>query len=533
MKHKLQHFFTKSLLVFRNIYVIGGIGLIIIAVAVYVKTSSSNQEETLSPKIGLLTQSVKVTGPVTPTSEAMLSFEKSGAVSSVNVEVGNKVYAGQILATLSSADAYASLLQAQAALANQQATLEQLQAGARPEELAIKIQALDNAKSNLQVTYSAIPDSIRDADAKMSDAIKNKIASFFTYDGSVFRLTTAGCSQQFASNIEARRGTFEKTLADFQKKTASVSSLSDETVLDEGLNAAYITTREATLLLDDMATLFTGTCFSNSTSLDANRAIVSTARTTIGTVFSDINIKRTALNTAKSTFSSASRDLDLLKAGSDKTKIRAQAALVSQAEAQVASAQANLSKNTLVAPFNGVITKVNITKGEIGTAGKSSVTLISSSAFQVEAKIPEIDISKVIVGNPVQVTLDAYGESVLFDATVTRVDPSATMEGSVPVYKAIISFKEIDARIRAGMTANVRIITSSKEKALSLPIRFVTVQDDGTGLVQIKNGTTKKVTKVTLGIRGDDGSIEILSGLLPTDTVVAIQPGARASQKQN
>ena len=247
----------------------------------------------------------------------------------------------------------------------------------------------------------------------------------------------------------------------------------------------------------------------------------------------DINTKRTALTAVKNALSSATRDLNLTKAGTDKAKIRAQEALVAQAEAQVAQVQANLSKNVLIAPFNGIITKVDITKGETASAGKSSITLISSSAFQVEAKIPEIDVSKVIVGNPVKVTLDAYGSSVIFEAVVSRVDPSATMEGNVPTYKAIVSFKEIDARIKSGMTANVSIVTASKENTLSLPIRFVTVQENGTGVVQVLSGKEKKVTKVTLGIRGDDGTIEIISGILSTDTVVAIQPGVRSAQKQN
>lgn len=507
--------------------------MLVIAGVLYGRSVNANQEETTKPAEGLLVQSVKVTGPVTPTKEAMLSFEKTGTVTAVNVEVGNKVYAGQVLATLSNDDVYASLLQAKAQLANQEAILEQLQSGARPEELAIKLQAVDNAKSSVDVTYSTIPDSIRDADAKVSDSIKTKLSTLFTLDGGTYKLSIFGCDQQFSGLVETKRGLFEKTLTDFQKTTGAISSLSDRAVLDAGLDSAYITSREATLLLDDLSLLLSANCFSTASSIDTYRTIVSTARTTVGTVFADINAKRTALTTAKNTLSSATKDLELTKAGTDKAKVRAQVALVAQAEAQVASAQANVSKNILSAPFNGVITKVDITKGEIAGAGKSAVTIISSSAFQVEAKIPEIDITKVVVGNPVKVTLDAYGDAVPFEAVISRVDPSATMEGNVPVYRAIVSFKEVDSRVKSGMTANVSIVTASKEKALSLPIRFVSVNSDGSGVVQVLAGKEKKPTRVELGIRGDDGTIEIISGILPTDTVVAIQPGARAAQKQS
>lgn len=531
MKHTFESLFSHFVTIIRSKYFLGALGILLIAFVLYSRSSTANQEETIFPKEGLLIQSVKVTGPVTPTSEAMLSFEKTGAVSSINVGVGNKVYAGQVLATLSNDDLYASLLQAKAQVANQEAVLEQLQTGARPEELAIKMQTVENAKSNLDVTYSAIPDSIRDADSKISDAIKTKLSQLFTLDGSGYKLTITGCNQQLSSLIEAKRGLFEKTLSDFQKTTLVISSLSDNQTLDTGLDNAYITTREATALLDDLSSLLSANCLANNTAIDTYRTTISTARTAVGTVFSDINAKRTALTTAKNTLSSATRDLELTKAGTDKAKIRAQEALLASAKAQVASAQANLSKNILTAPFNGIITKVDITKGETAGAGKSAITLISSSAFQVEAKIPEIDISKIAVGNPVKVTLDAYGDGTEFEAIVSRVDPSATMEGNVPVYRAIVSFKEIDSRIKAGMTANVSIVTASKEKTLSLPIRFVTVEGDGTGIVQVLSGKDKKPVRVTLGLRGDDGSIEIISGILSTDKVVAIQPGERSSQK--
>lgn len=533
MKQTLQSFFIKLPTFFRNKYFLGVLGVSLITFVLISRSTSGSVEETIKAKEGLIVQTVKVTGPVTPTKEASLSFEKTGTVSSVNVEVGGKVYSGQVLATLGSQDVYASLLQAKASLANQQATLDQLQTGARPEELAIKMQTVENAKSNLAVTYGSIPDSIRDADSKISDAIKTKISSLFTTDGGSYKLTITACNQQFSSAIEIKRGIFEKTLSDFQKNTASISSLSNEITLDTGLINTYNVTKDTTSLLDDISSLLSSSCLSNDANVSSYRTIVSTARATIGAVFSDINTKRAALTTAKNTLESASRDLELTKAGTDKAKIRAQEALVASAEAQVASVQANMSKNVLTAPFNGIITKVDITKGETASAGKSSVTLISSSAFQVEAKIPEIDIAKLAVGNPVKVTLDAYGDNVVFDAVVSRVDPSATNESNVPVYKAIVSFKEIDSRIKSGMTANVTVVTASKEKALSLPLRFVKVQTDGSGIVQILSGKEKKVAKVILGIRGEDGAIEIISGLLPTDIVVAIQPGERASQKEN
>ena len=104
MKHTFESLFSHFVTIIRSKYFLGALGILLIAFVLYSRSSTANQEETIFPKEGLLIQSVKVTGPVTPTSEAMLSFEKTGAVSSINVGVGNKVYAGQVLATLSNDD---------------------------------------------------------------------------------------------------------------------------------------------------------------------------------------------------------------------------------------------------------------------------------------------------------------------------------------------------------------------------------------------------------------------------------------------
>ena len=77
-------------------------------------------------------------------------------------------------------------------------------------------------------------------------------------------------------------------------------------------------------------------------------------------LFADITSKRSALNIAKNTFNQASRDLELTQAGSDPFKIKAQAALVSQAEATVAQARSGLLKTMIVAPFSGTVSKVDL-----------------------------------------------------------------------------------------------------------------------------------------------------------------------------
>jgi HlyD family secretion protein len=109
-------------------------------------STSKVVDETGTVKVGQLKQYVAVTGAVQASRDASLSFQTLGAVSYLGVKVGDVVYQGKVLASLQSGDARANLLQAQAQLASAEAVLGQLTQGSRKEEVAVKQQAVDNAK---------------------------------------------------------------------------------------------------------------------------------------------------------------------------------------------------------------------------------------------------------------------------------------------------------------------------------------------------------------------------------------------------
>jgi HlyD family secretion protein len=158
--------------------------------------------------------------------------------------------------------------------------------------------------------------------------------------------------------------------------------------------------------------------------------------------------------------------------------------------------------------------------------------MLAVDSFEIEAKIPEIDIVKIVLGRNVNVTLDAYGTGVVFPATVTRINPTATTEGTVPVYKIVITFVGKDARIKSGMTANVTVLTQNKSGVYAVPARFITVLDEAHGKASVMVNKKEVVKPVALGIRGDDGLIEVVSGLTEGDILVPPTTASRQAQKQ-
>lgn len=514
-------------------FVVLGIVVAASAYAYVTFYTSKTVDETSVVKLGDLKQYVAVTGAVQASKDANLSFQALGTVDTLSVKVGDVVTQGKILASLEEGDARANLLQAKAQLASAEAVYGQLTQGARKEEIAIKQQIVDNAKNTLAQSYVALPDTIRNVDSTTADVVKNKLNSLFSNNGDRYILSFSSCDQNLQSVVETSRTKLETTLKEYQTKSANVTTLSEEAYIDEVFEQAYTVTVATNNLVNNISNLILLSCSTQNASLDSARVTLSVVKTTINTLFADLTAKRGSLSLAKNTLSQASRDLDLTQAGTDPYKLKAQAALVTQAEAEVARAESGLRKIVITAPFTGTVSDVLITRGETVTSGKTVISMLAGDSFEVEAKVPEIDIVKVKVGALVDVTLDAYGKGVIFPAMVTRINPTASIEGSVPMYKVIITFTGKDTRIKSGMTANVNIITESKTQIIVVPARFVQVLDAAHGTVVVRSNGVDSKKDVVLGSRGENGVIEIISGVTVGDSLVAPTTSVRSAQKQS
>jgi len=152
------------------------------------------------------------------------------------------------------------------------------------------------------------------------------------------------------------------------------------------------------------------------------------------------------------------------------------------------------------------------------TVGEPVISIISQEPFQIEVDISEIDIGKVDIGDSVEITLDAFPD-YKFLGKVIDIDPAETIIQRVVYYKITVGFEEPDERIKSGMTANIDIITDSRENVLIIPQRAVLIKN-GEKIVRILEGEEIKELQVKTGIQGGQGEIEILSGIKEGDKVI-------------
>lgn len=195
-------------------------------------------------------------------------------------------------------------------------------------------------------------------------------------------------------------------------------------------------------------------------------------------------------------------------------------AKIRQAEASLNAIKRQVENSIIVSPLGGVITKINFDLGEQVSVNMPVISIITEKKFNIDVMITEVDIAKIKNEDKAQVTLDSFGEDVKFYGTVEFVDPAETIIDGVIYYKTVIGFDYDGREIKSGMTANVAITTDERENALMLPIRGIVDRGlDGKFARILKDGILKE-EKVELGLYGDGGMVEVLSGVSEGDLVV-------------
>jgi HlyD family secretion protein len=159
-------------------------------------------------------------------------------------------------------------------------------------------------------------------------------------------------------------------------------------------------------------------------------------------------------------------------------------AQVRQREAQQAQARIDLERTAIKAPVDGIVVKRSIEPGQTVAASLQSPELFviakSLTDMQVETSIDEADVGRIRVGQKASFTVDAFAGRN-FEGEVKQVRKAATVVSNVVTYTVVVSAANPELTLLPGMTANVRIITATKDKALKVPNAALRFRPPGAG----------------------------------------------------
>ncbi|MDO8572267.1 MAG: efflux RND transporter periplasmic adaptor subunit [bacterium] len=502
--------------------------IIIVAVAVigvggflYFNRTQTSSYETVAVKRGTLTQEVSVTGTVTPVKSAVLAFEKGGKIKGIYVDVGQRVVAGQVLAETDNAELKAGILDAEANLAAENAKLAEFKRGSRPEELQVSETKVANAKISQMDADQNLRDKIGDAYTKADDAVRNQVDQFMSNPRtSTPQLNFVVADEQLRINIVEKRYVIELLFLPWQK---DISLLGNTLAPKQSGKLAQENLATIKGFLDKVAlavNAITPSGTLSQTTIDNYKGSITTARSNINTAIVNLTAAEEKFRTADGTLLLAQNELTLKQAGTNEEQIAGQEARVKQAEAKVETAHAQFEKTILRSPISGVITKKDTRVGEIISGNGSVLSVITDQNLELDVNIPETDIAKIKIGNTATVTLDAYGDGVIFGATIGSIDPAATVIESVPTYKTTLYFIKYDSKVKSGMTANIDILTNKRENTLSVPTRAITMNGVGASVNVENSDHTIRTIPVTIGMKSSDGRTEIIDGLKEGDRVI-------------
>jgi HlyD family secretion protein len=153
-------------------------------------------------------------------------------------------------------------------------------------------------------------------------------------------------------------------------------------------------------------------------------------------------------------------------------QIKSARANVAQRQAALGQARIDLARTRITSPVTGIVIKRAIEKGQTVAASLQAPELFVIAQnlrdMQVDASIDESDVGRIRTGQRATFTVDAFPGQT-FEGEVRQVRKAAQNVANVVTYVAVVGFSNTAGRLLPGMTANVRVVTESRDSVLKIP----------------------------------------------------------------
>jgi HlyD family secretion protein len=525
MKEKIKNLWSRLSLYISNIKtwplkkkIIRGVVLLVILLIIWNVVKPKTIDPDLITVVPVETKdlisTVKSSGSVTSVTDLNLSFKTSDLVQTVNVKVGDKVYKGQVLATLKNGNELGSVTQARASLASAQAQLAKTIEGSTTEEVKIAEVTLQNAKDSLNSTKRSQDILVNNARQTLYSSSLSAISTFTNSSTSTPTITgiyRGNDPTEYTINPSATGGggyaTFSSTNGD-----SGIININTNSPIALGKYGLFINFPASVGYNESWKVVIPNTA---STSYSTNLSLYNNA----------IENRDSAVQLAQGSVDSAQANLDLKKAAARPVDIDLKQAEVLRAQGQLQSALGSYENTVIRAPADGTVTKMDLKNGELAKALETVIVVQDVSKLYVESNINESNITEVAIDQKVDLTIDAYGPNEYFTGTVTQVEPGATITDGIVNYKIKVSLDEKDKKVKPGMNANLVITTGQKNGVLAIPNAAVNKRDNKNYVLVITNEKKKsyKEVPVTTGIIGSGNLVEIVSGLNVGEKVALVE----------
>jgi HlyD family secretion protein len=394
-----------------------------------------------------LTVQVEASGAITPIESVNLSPKAAGRLEEVYVNQGDRVTAGQVIARMEGDDVDASLAQARAGLLRAEGRLAELQAGNRTEEVA-------QAKANADRAKAAVAQA---------------------------------------------RTTVAQAEAGVQEASSRLKLAQERIARNQSLLAEGAISRDRWDELDNAA---------------------QTAQSALNSAKANLGNSRANLNVTEAAYQEALQRFELAKAGTRREQILQAQAQVAEAKAGVQAVEVRVRDVLLRSPFTGVVTQryadpgdfVTPTTSASSTASATSTSIVAlAKGLEILAKVPEVDIGQIKLGQAVEIRADAYPEEV-FKGAVRLIAPEAVVEQNVTYFQVKVTLQTGQSKLKSGMNTDVTFLGTQLKDALSIPIVAIVTEKGESGVLIPGKDNQPKFQPITIGATVGN-QVQVLEGL--------------------
>ncbi|MFA6602918.1 MAG: efflux RND transporter periplasmic adaptor subunit [Candidatus Shapirobacteria bacterium] len=185
-----------------------------------------------------------------------------------------------------------------------------------------------------------------------------------------------------------------------------------------------------------------------------------------------------------------------------------------------------LSKQLAVisSPIAGIVTQVDQPFGGVNVSPTDTFQVVDPGSVYFRSELDQEDLSQVSVGLPATISIDSYPDDSI-PATLDYVSFSPIAGVSNIVYEvrfALSELKNDNLKYRLGLTGDATITLATNQKALTVPLTALIVENDANFVWTTDSSRKLTKTPVTLGLETDE-RVEITEGLTVNDQVVIRQ----------
>jgi HlyD family secretion protein len=508
---------------------------------------------------GTLTTVVEANGIVQSNQSALLFWKVSGEVGSVLVKTGDRVSEGDILATLETESLPAYIVAAKAEQISAQRQLDNLLISDSQRAQALK--AIDEAEKALEdalhpetiqaetLSNLALAQDALEA-AQRNYEIITKPTPQSAIDAAYSNLLLA--EDKIAQTEEA----LEKAKARDIRAVANSDVLPPEVVADLRSDIKELTKQLEFVLAQDK--------LAYEQSLARYNALISPPDPL------DIAVAETELSFAIANLKDAQREWERVKDGFSAAEIAVLEAELGDAvrayerikngphpddiaalEAQIAASQAAIAQQNIVAPFDGIITRVHTKDHDIVNLGSLAFQLDDLSHLTVNLSISEVDVNRIKIGDTVTLSFEAVPAQEYL-GTIIKVASVGTRFLGATNFRVTAEILDPDERIKPGMTASAQIVIDEVENVMTVPGKAIRGLDGQLVVYKlVENGTYRlpsfgrvkeasseggaafefrksiryeiQPVTITLGITSNNYS-EVLTGDLKSGDIIILNP---------